>query len=127
MNSIACFVYSVERPHASAPRLSTGYADIASAVLPLGRLMRAASHTNARQAPNATSREFFIWKCHVRVGEPLGRLDGLVTSSGVRIRTVLSLWRAWARRACSAGLSTSVGFTSSPEPTTIMFDGTVTR
>jgi len=48
-----------------------------------------------------------------------------VTSSGVRIITVASLRRACSSRSRSVRVSTSSGFTSSPEPATIISLGTV--
>jgi hypothetical protein len=106
--------------------LSTGYADCASACLPPGRSMRAASHTYALDAPKATSRVSCMRKCQVSVPPCFGRLAGSVTSAGVRIITVVSLWRASSRRLICVAVSTSCGFTSSPEPATIMSEGTVT-
>ncbi len=94
--------------------------------LPPGRLMRAASQAKTDEAENATSRLSFIWKCQVRGPEAFGRLAGSLISDGERIITVLSDSLARARRACSAGVSTSLGFTSSPEPATSIDDGTVT-
>ncbi len=67
-----------------------------------------------------------MWKRHVRVPLFFGRLDGSVTSSGLRIITVSSLLRAFSRRRYWVSVSTSLGFVSVPEPTTIMSAGTVT-
>ncbi len=60
------------------------------AVLPSGRLIRAASQTKDRLAVKATSRVESMWKRQVLVAPGLaGTLAS--TSSGVRISTVLSL------------------------------------
>jgi hypothetical protein len=124
--SIVSFVYSVDLSHASGPTLSGGYTLIASDVLPSGRLIRAASHTNAGEALHTTSRVWSMWKCHVSVPPCLGRLAGSFTSEGVRMYTVLSLSRARASLAISVAVSTSFGFINSPEPATIIAEGTVT-
>jgi hypothetical protein len=85
--------------------------------------MRAASQTKAREAANATSRAWSMWKRQVFV-----RSDGsaLATSSAVRTMTVVSLARAAVRRALCSDVSTSWGFLRAPEPATIMSAGTVT-
>src|SRR5690348_9714593 len=124
-NSTVYFTPCVESCQPSFAMLSTGYADCAIACLPLGRSMRAASHTNAADAPNATSRVSCILKCHVSVPPCLGRLAGSVTSSAERITTVLSEWRACSYRCSSVLVSTSPGSPSAPEPTTSTCHGTV--
>ncbi len=92
--STVSFTYSVDLSHASAPTLSGGYTLIASAFFPSGRLIRAASHTKTGDALHTTSRVWSMWKCHVSVPSCFGRLAGSVTSAGLRIYTVASLFRA---------------------------------
>src|ERR1700761_4251916 len=99
---------------------------MASDERPLGRLIRAASQANTDEALHATSRVSCMRKCQVSMAEPCGRLAGSAISDGARIATVASLVLALARRATWAGVSTSAGLTSSPDPATIMSDGTVT-
>ncbi len=88
--------------------------------------MRAASQAKTDEAEKATSRLSFIWKCQVRGPAVFGRLSGSPISDGERMITVLSDSLALAKRACSAGVSTSFGFINSPEPATSIDDGTVT-
>ena len=69
------FTYSVDRPQAESLDTSTGYNDCASDFLPLGRLIRAASHTKPAEAAQATSRVLTHRKRHVsRLWA--GRVDG---------------------------------------------------
>src|ERR1700753_1082490 len=102
--STVSFTYSVDLSHASGPTLSGGYTLIASDFFPSGRLMRAASHTNTGDALHTTSRVWSIWKCHVSVPSCFGRLAGSVTSAGLRMYTVASLFRAAGRRSLSVFL-----------------------
>src|SRR3954464_10110478 len=95
---------------------------MASDFLPPGRLILAASQTNARDAAHAASRAFWILKCHVSLPD----LDeGFFTSSAERITTVLSLLRAAASRDACDGVSTSFSFSRDPEPTMIRSAGAV--
>src|SRR4051812_25656986 len=106
---MAAFTISVLRCHPSFLMLSTGYALIASDFLPLGRLMRAASHTKALDAAHATSRAFVILKRHVRLA-PEGLDEALLISSALLNTTVLSLLRAAASLDCCVAVSTSFSF-----------------
>ena len=67
-----------------------------------------------------------MWKCQVSMPPAFGRLAGSFTSAAVRIATVLSLFRASSSRAIWVLVSTSFGFSSSPDPATIISLGTVT-
>ena len=119
--STVSFTYSVDRSHASAPTLSGGYTLIASDFFPSGRLIRAASQTNTGDALHATSRVWSMWKCQVSVPPCFGRLAGSLTSAARandnRLVAVARLLAAAPSRSC---VSTSFGFTSSPEPATII-------
>src|SRR4026208_2115031 len=96
------FTYSVLRPHALSPFDSSGYTLIASAFLPPGKLILAASHIKLFEDAQATSLALFILKCQVRRSS-CGRDNGLLTSLLLLNITVLSLWDARARRfTCSA-------------------------
>src|SRR5579859_2384563 len=108
------FTYSVDRPHAESLDTSTGYIDSASAFFPLGKLIRAASHTKPAEAAQATSRVLTQWNFHVS-RFAAGRVDGSPATSFPRIATVLSLPLATCNCCCSLAVSTSAGFTSSPE------------
>src|SRR6476469_9172582 len=92
--------------------------------LPLGKLIRAASHTNALEAAQATALVFWILNFQVRLAD-----DGLdfasLTSSALRKTTVLSLLRALPRRLTCVGVNTSFSFCNSPEPTMIKLAGAV--
>src|ERR1700744_6581421 len=100
------FTYSVDRPHAEWLDTSTGYIDSANAFFPLGRFIRAASHTKPEEAPQAPSRVLTHRTRHVK--RPCaGRDAGLPASSFPCIATVLSLALAAASCRCSFGVSTS--------------------
>ena len=94
-------------------------------VLPSGRLIRAASQTKVREALQATSRVESMWNRQVLVVVAAGLAIVAATSSGERMVTVWSLVLALAKRANSAGSSTSFGFISPPDPATVMSDGKV--
>src|SRR3569623_1624553 len=121
---MAPFTYSVLRPQALSPALSTGYTDAAIAFLPLGRFIRAASHIKALDDAHATSRvlrhrNFQVRRCM------LGRDAGSVTSASVRSITVLSLFFAASQRLSCSAVNTSLGLSNSPLPTTIWLPGTL--
>src|SRR5664279_327188 len=119
------FKYSVPREYPFCPTLSNGYADIASILRPEGRLTLAASHTNALEAAQATSRLFFIVKCQVRFPLPVGRTDDLPISSALMIETVLSLPAAMESFFISSAVNTCAAFCKSPDPYTIISAGAV--
>src|SRR5437762_319510 len=98
---------------------------MASDFFPPGKFIRAASHTNAREAAQATSLAFCILNLHVRFAA-LGLEWESFTSSAERIITVLSLFAAAARRDCCSAVNTSFAFCNSPEPTMIRLEGAVT-
>src|SRR3569623_600065 len=99
---------------------------MASDERPPGRLIRAASQANTDEALHATSRVACRRKCQGSMAGPCGRRAGSAISDGARIATVASLVLALASRAAWVGVSTTAGFPSSPDPATIMSDGTVT-
>ena len=67
-------------------------------VLPLGKLMRAASMINAFDEDQATSLEFSILNFHVNRSLPCGLEFGSLISSAERIITVSSLDAACSNR-----------------------------
>src|SRR5690606_22982986 len=96
-------VYSVERSHALPPLLSSGYADIANDVLPLGRFIFAPSTINAGDDAQATSWAFWSLNFQVSSFAFRGRELGCVTSSADRMMTVSSLFLACSSRlTCSS-------------------------
>ena len=77
-------------------------------------------------AAQATSRTCFAVKRHVNVGlAPEGRVDACPTSAFATMATVVSDRIARARRARSAAVSTSTGFSSVPVAATRKPRGTV--
>src|SRR6218665_221418 len=98
---------------------------MASDFFPLGRLIFAASITKAADEAQEASREFLSLKCQFKVGFPVGLEAGLTTSSAPRMVMVLSFSAAFFQRFCCSGVYTSAVFTSSPEQTTMWFEGVV--
>src|SRR5215204_6471775 len=97
------FTNSVLRCHPFLFMLSTGYALTAIDFLPLGKLILAASSTNAFDAPHATSLAFAILNFHVQFA-----LFGLDAVSFIcfspRMITVLSLLFASVQRFCCSAV-----------------------
>src|SRR5688500_3803448 len=91
---------------------------------PLGRLILAASQTNALDEAQAISLAFLILNFHVKLG-CWGLDPRSFTSLSLRIITVLSLFFAlFSLFTCSA-VKHSAGFSNSPEPTMIRLAGAV--
>src|SRR5256885_5671407 len=80
LNSIDPFTISVLLCQPSFLMLSTGYTLWARHFFPLGRFMRAASHTKALDADQAASLVLFILNLQVKL-DALGRLRASFTSS----------------------------------------------
>src|SRR5918993_4136361 len=118
------FTYSVDRPQAFSPLLSTGYTLIARDDLPPGRFIFAASQIKAFEEAQDTSRALFNLKRQVSVAA-LGLEAGSVTSFSLRMITVLSLFLAASYFANWADVSTSAGFCNSPPATTMCEAGAV--
>src|SRR5687767_13382093 len=93
------FTNSVLRCHPFFLMLSTGYTLMAIDFLPLGKLILAASSTNALDAPHATSLAFVILNFHAQFGL-FGLDEASFISFSPRIITVLSLFFASAQRFC---------------------------
>src|SRR5688572_24485496 len=91
---------------------------------PLGKLIFAASKTNAFEAPQAISRAFSILNLQVRLA-CFGLEFALFTSFSLRIMTVLSLFFASFHLFCCSAVRHSCGFNNSPEPITIRLAGAV--
>src|SRR5690606_39030606 len=117
--------YSVERSQALPPLLSTGEADRANELLPLGILIFAPSTMKAGDEAQATSWAFSSLNFQVSSFLPWGRELGWVTSSAERMTTVLSLSFAFSSRFTCSGVYTSPGLRSSPPITTIWLAGAV--
>ena len=95
-----------------------GYTLIASAFLPPGKFIFAASQINDFDEAQATSLALFILKCHVNLAF-CGLDDGLLTSSALLITIVLSLCFAVFNLLNCSTVKTSFGFCRSPDATTM--------